>query len=166
MENRQSSVDLTLLQKSQTTPSKPAIAQPNSRPLEDIVADSAHSFINQIEFASASSAARKRRKPVPKRKLGYQNSENGSRVSNDFCEDESRKTDSGSSNADDKHSLFSGINGAAANNGLFAMKGTSKDVRNQGGHQNFSYSNFHSFGANSPNQSSSENYPPLTKLLH
>lgn len=83
---------------------------------------------------------------MPQRKLGYnqQNSENDFRLSPELSEEgKSRKTDSGSSLADEKHSAFSGHN----------LMG-----------QNFSYSNFHSFGGNSPQQS--ENYPPKLQHMH
>lgn len=59
-------------------------------------------------------------------------------MSPELSESNSRKTDSGSSLADERQSVFSGLNG-----------------------QNFSYSNFHSFGGSSPQQS--ENHPPMLK---
>ena len=146
---RQGSVDF-LSSTSQKSSTKPAIAQASSKQSAELIDPVINPFVNKVEFVTATGANRKRKKPVPQRKLGYQTSENDSRLSPDLSEEiNSRgKTDSGSSHAEDR----------VSSNGLSSFQ------RAAGGHrQNFSYSNFYSFGAQSPHQS--ENYPPV-RLQH
>lgn len=100
-----------------------------------------------------SSTNRRRKKPLPPQSrtskgtiLSHQNLENGARYSPELSEeDKSRKTDSGS---DDKHSGYSSGNQNLLNG------------------QNFSYSNFHSFGGGNSPQQQSENYPPKLQHAH
>ena len=68
-EMRQSSVDFSTLQSSAT---KPAIAQAGMP---------SDGFFNKIEYANTSGKNRKRKNAVPLRKVGYQTSESGSRLS-------------------------------------------------------------------------------------
>ena len=94
-ELRQSSLDFNALldQPSSAANTKPAIAQATNQ------GTSESNFFNKIEYASFSGANKRRKRP----NRGYQTTETGSHLSPEISEEaHSRKTDSGSSCADEK----------------------------------------------------------------